>query len=243
VKNTQSFNVTGSSGVSFGNVSQTVGSSPPEPRAEEPRAVKVLFLAANPAGTSPLRLDQEVKAVGEALRSPRPEARFELLQSWAVGYREIQDELLRHEPDIVHLSGHGASTGRLLLEDNAFRDLASPHRQPAADPEETTRQALGRLFSVARGRIRCVVLNACHSEPVARAIAEHIDCVVGMSTAVGDTAAIRFSWAFYNALAYGRSVKDAFDLASAQADLGGIPGGDVPRLLALRADPMRMTFA
>ncbi len=243
MKNTQSFNLTGASGVSFGNVSQTVGVPSPEPQKEEPRVIKVLFLAANPAGTARLQLDQEVKAVGEALRSPRPETRFELLQSWAVGYREIQDELLRHEPDIVHLSGHGTSTGRLLLDDNASRDLSAPHRQPVADPEETTRQALGRLFSIARGRIRCVVLNACHSEAVAHAIAEHIDCVVGMSTAIGDTSAIRFSWAFYNALAYGRSVKDAFDLASAQADLGSIPGGDVPRLLCPRVDPMRVAFS
>ena len=53
-----------------------------------------------------------------------------------------------------------------------------------------------------------MVLNACYSETQARAIAEHIDAVVGMTTAVGDQAAINFAAAFYQALGFGRTVKN-----------------------------------
>ena len=67
------------------------------------------------------------------------------------------------------------------------------------------------------------MLNACYSEAQAQAIAKHIDCVVGMTTAVGDDAAIDFATAFYRALGYGRDVQTAFDLGTNQIALGACP--------------------
>jgi hypothetical protein len=75
------------------------------------------------------------------------------------------------------------------------------------------------------------VLNACYSERQAQAIAQYIDCVIGMSKAIGDTAAISFSAAFYQALGYGRSVKMAFDLGCSQIDLANLEEQDTPKLL------------
>ncbi len=49
-------------------------------------------------------------------------------------------------------------------------------------------------------RQHSVCLNACYSEKQAHAIAQHIDCVVGMSDAVGDESAVSFSASFYQAL-------------------------------------------
>src|SRR3954467_959107 len=116
MKNSQNIQINGSSGVTPADITQTVGSGAPEAPVDAPEPVRVLFLAANPEGTAALRLDQEVKAIDEALRCSRLGPRFELQQSWAVGDREIQDGLLRWQPDIVHLSGHGSRDGRLLLE-------------------------------------------------------------------------------------------------------------------------------
>jgi len=87
------------------------------------------------------------------------------------------------------------------------------------------------------------VLNACFSQIQAEAIAENIDCVVGMSTAVGDEAAISFASAFYQALAYGRTVRTAFDLGCNQIDLESLGEQDTPQLLAKRADPAQVVFA
>jgi hypothetical protein len=86
------------------------------------------------------------------------------------------------------------------------------------------------------------VLNACYSEKQAQAIAQHIDCVIGMSKAIGDAAAISFAAAFYQALGYGRSVKAAFDLGCAQIDLENLDEQDTPKLLAINTDPASITF-
>ena len=87
-----------------------------------------------------------------------------------------------------------------------------------------------------RDNIRCVVLNACYSEQQAQAIAEHIDCVVGMTNAVGDDAAIQFATAFYRALGFGRDVQTAFDLGTNLIGLQGLPDEDIPHLVAKRGD-------
>src|SRR6185436_1153486 len=87
-----------------------------------------------------------------------------------------------------------------------------------------------------------VVLNACYTETQARAIAEHIECVVGMSRAVTDSAAIRFAAAFYQALAFGQSVKTAFELGRNAIGLANLSEEDTPKLLAFRSNPDGIVF-
>jgi hypothetical protein len=151
--------------------------------------IKILFLSANPKDTSRLRLDEEVRAIRDRLRTSAQGDRFVIEQEWAVRVGDLQGHLLRHEPQIVHFSGHGSPTGGIVLEDQLGSHKIVP-------PE-----ALKRLFATLKAGIRCVVLNACYSEGQARAIAESIECVIGMSTAVGDTSAVAFATSFYQALA------------------------------------------
>ena len=92
-------------------------------------------------------------------------------------------------------------------------------------------EALKMLFTTLKDNIRVVVLNACYSEIQAQAIAEVIDCVVGMSTAIGDEAAIIFAASFYRAIGFGRSIKDAFDQGKTAIMLEGIPEANTPQLL------------
>ena len=66
------------------------------------------------------------------------------------------------------------------------------------------------MFKVLGKEIDLVFLNACYSEKQARAIAEHVNCVIGMSNAISDIAAIEFASTFYSSLGFGRSIKDAF---------------------------------
>ncbi len=205
--------------------------------------VRVLFLAACPSGALPLRLDQEMKAIQEALRMSKNGERFEVEQSWAAGDRELQDGLLRYTPDLVHLSAHGSRTGQILLDQGVpMRDVGPPSPAPAAKPETLWLQGLARIFAAARGRIRCVVLNACHSELAAQALAQVAGCVIGMSDAIEDAAAIRFSWSFYNALGYGVSVRAAFDLAMGQIAMAGLRTSEVPRLISAGVSPEDLTF-
>jgi hypothetical protein len=195
-----------------------------------PRPIRILFLAANPKDTIPLRLGEEIRAIDQALQQARFRDRFELEQQWAVRVSDLQGHLLRYQPDIVHFSGHGSPANQIILED----DDGASQPVPAS--------ALSRLFAVLKDNIRCVVLNACYSAEQAHAIASSIDCVVGMSDAIGDEAAARFAAAFYQALAFGRSVRTAFDLGVGQIDLAGLAEQDIPQLVAVRGKAEDIVF-
>ena len=90
-------------------------------------------------------------------------------------------------------------------------------------------EALARLFAVLGEDIRVVVLNACYSAEQAEAIAGVIDCVVGMSDRIGDSAARVFAASFYRGLGFGRSVQSALDLGIAALMVAGLHA-DTPRL-------------
>jgi len=75
------------------------------------------------------------------------------------------------------------------------------------------------------------IAPACYSEMQAPAIAKHIPCVVGMSKAVGDNAAIVFAKAFYRGLGYGKNVETAFELGTNQLDLSKLKDKDTPKIL------------
>jgi serine/threonine protein kinase/RNA polymerase subunit RPABC4/transcription elongation factor Spt4 len=192
--------------------------------------IRVLFLAANPKDTPQLRLDEEIRGIDFALRQADSRERFDIVQHWAVRVADLQGYLLRHSPDIVHFSGHGSSSNQIILED------ASGNSHPVSD------RALSQVFSVLKDNIRCIVLNCCYSEPQAQAIAQHIDCVIGMSQSIGDTAAISFATAFYQALGYGRNVKTAFDLGCLQIDLESLDEQNTPKLLAINSNPANILF-
>ena len=55
------------------------------------------------------------------------------------------------------------------------------------------------------------MLNACYSEVQARAIAQHIPYVVGMTKAIGDRAAIAFAVGFYRALGASLTIQEAYE--------------------------------
>jgi hypothetical protein len=201
------------------------------PQYTAPKPIKILFLAANPIDTPPLRLDQEIRAIDQALRQSEFRDRFDIKQHWAVRINDIQSYLLRYQPDIVHFSGHGSSFSEIMLEDES------------GNSHPVSIRALSQLFSILKDNIRCVILNACYSEDQGQAIAEHIDCVVGMSNAIGDASAIAFSSAFYQALGFGRNVQTAFELGCVQIDLENLSEPDIPKLIARRSNPKDIVFA
>jgi hypothetical protein len=52
-----------------------------------------------------------------------------------------------------------------------------------------------------------------------------------MTRDIEDSAAITFAWSFYQALGFGRSIQEAFDLGCNQVALTGIADAHVPKLL------------
>ena len=195
------------------------------------KPVKILFLAANPKDTDRLRLDEEIREIDHALRQAKFRDKFDIAQHWAVRVAELQGLLLRHEPDIVHFSGHGSTKGEIMLEDGV-----------AGESQTASLRALSRLFELLNDNIRCVILNACYTKPQAEEIAKHVPCVIGMSKAIGDAAAIQFASAFYQALGYGRNIRTAFELGCGQIDLVGLNEQDTPQLLAKNKLSEEMVF-
>jgi hypothetical protein len=167
-----------------------------------------------------------MREIRNRVRSSTYRDQFDISDEWAVRAVDLQEHLLRHNPTIVHFSGHGSSSGELVLED--LNGLSHPVEV----------DALRALFSLLGNSIKCVVLNACFSETQARAIAETVDCVVGMSDTIGDDSAIAFASSFYQALGYGKSIKSAFDLGCNQIHISALNDQDIPKLIIRsRGDP------
>ncbi|MBE2234262.1 MAG: CHAT domain-containing protein [Anaerolinea sp.] len=201
---------------------------PPEIAPSQPKPikdvsahpVKILFLSANPSDTASLQLDEEIRAIDNALQQGSLRDYFQVAIHTAVRTDDLQGLLERYQPDIVHFSGHGGSNGQIYLQgkDGKGHPVA-PH-------------ALGNLFKLLKKNIRCVVLNACYSDIQAQAIVQHINAVIGMSHTISDEAAIKFAAGFYESLAWGHNVQEAFDLGCARIDLANLDEQDKPNLLA-----------
>jgi len=217
----------------------TFGASAPAARSRKAGAqaeggaadekVRILFLGANPSDSTRLRLDQEVREIDQALGSAALGSRFELCQKWAVRTTDLQGYLLRIKPRILHFSGHGTESAIILENERGI-----------GRPVEGAR--LARLLGNFSQDLRCVMLNACYSAEQAEAIAEQVDCVVGMSVAVIDRVAVRFAASFYLAVASGCSVRESFDQASADIDIGERGQDGVPRLMTRRCDPAKLVL-
>jgi GTPase SAR1 family protein len=161
-------------------------------------AKRILFLAANPKNTSPLRLDKEVREIENGLISKRP-GQFCFEKKWAVRPVDVQRAMLEFNPHIVHFSGHGEGIEGLVLESNG-----------GESGQLVSTEALEGLFKLFSDEVECVILNACYSEIQADAINSHIHHVIGMNHSIGDKAAIDFSVGFYDAIGAGRSIEFAY---------------------------------
>ena len=149
--------------------------------------VKILFLAADPSDERRLRLLQELRDIRERLQLSKQRDKFILESRESVRVGDITQAIFDIDPQIVHFSGHGTSTGELH-----FESLTGKSQLVQAD-------ALAALFEQLAEKINCVVLNACYSEIQAKAIAQHIRFVIGMNQDIEYEAAIAFSVGFYKA--------------------------------------------
>jgi len=188
--------------------------------------ITVLFLASNPEKTAFLNLTKEVEEIDRMVRAAEFRDRLELEKHFEQKPGDVRQNLYRYKPNIVHFSGHGDQTGELLLMDkNGLPVTVSP-------------QALKTLFTNLKDNIQVIVLNACYSKIQAAAIAEEIDFTIGMNLPISDDAAIAFSGAFYEAIANGKTIQVAFNVAKDAIAMEGIPEEDTPELFVrIGADP------
>jgi hypothetical protein len=206
----------------------------------------ILFLAANPLGTDPRALDREARAIQVELERSGFRDRFELVTRWAAEPLDLLRELRKLKPTVVHFSGHGGQdvVGSAWPGQAQRRDIATHH--DSDDCEQTqglffqaddggvqvvSAAALQETFGAAGASVRLVVLSACYSELQAAALVAHVDCVVGMSGSIRDSAARSFAVGFYGGLGERESVAAAYKQGRAAISLGGSRDTELPQLL------------
>jgi hypothetical protein len=85
------------------------------------------------------------------------------------------------------------------------------------------------MVEAAARSVRVVVLNACYTTVQADALRAKVDCVVGMSGAIGDYAARAFAIRFYGALGNRRSIGNAVAQGIAALAAKQLPDEALPR--------------
>ena len=173
---------------------------------------RILLLAANPGETTRLSVAVEAREVEQALHRGRFHDRFELIHAPATRLQDIPSLLDRWQPRIVHFAGHGSeSREELVFHDG--QDRAIPARV----------DLIAQLLERSDG----VVLNACYSARQAEAIAFLGPWAIGTPMMIEDREAKVLARCFYEKLANGCDVDEAFHGAAIQVGLEGRPRSEV----------------
>lgn len=191
--------------------------------------LKVLMLAANPTTTPPLGLAAEARDIQERVdlaerrrqkqgSGQAAAAQLQIEHRAAARIGDLMREIQLVMPAILHFSGHGASDGSLYLEDSVGQAV------------ELRPEDFCELLHEFSSTVRCVFLNACFTEELAENARRAVDCFIGMSGPIDDTAALTFSSAFYQNLALGSSVGRAFNLARLEMSVLKPRERDIPQL-------------
>jgi hypothetical protein len=179
--------------------------------------IKVLFLAADPFRAGARReLDEQMRAVDHALQRGPARHTVELVAHFAQHVCDVQDALLRHQPQVVHFAAHGDGPAAIYLGDEHGRRQA------------VDRDALRGLLGVVSDSVRIVVLDGADTFPTVQALSEVADYTIGTNRDAGGVSAIGFVGAFYGALAMGCTVLAAFERGLGRLELEGIPGAAAP---------------
>lgn len=192
---------------------------------EAANAIKtILFMGANPPGTTKVNLEIEHSRIVTEL-----DGKFKLPVAKFVNVSDMNKLILKNRPNIIHFSGHGkepeesisaeGSTTRGVLGYSLPKNYEKSGGIVVFDEDMRGMKviddkALQFLFKAITQQFKIplevVVFNSCHSESQAQAIGMYIPYVVGTAHAIRDTTAIAFATGFYFGLASGMSVEDAF---------------------------------
>ena len=177
----------------------------------------ILFLAANPTGTTVLKLDEEARAIEEEIRRANQRDQFQFVTRMAARPLDLLRALRDVKPTIVHFAGHAGTEGIYLTDD-------------AGLPAHVTRDTLLATFGAAGQCVQIVVLNGCSTENLAKALCDFVPVCVGTSARILDDAARMFSVGFYGAIASGESAARACLHGSAAMRLAAVGDHDKPHL-------------
>jgi hypothetical protein len=156
-------------------------------------------------------VDEEAREIFDRLQEGPHRHRFELHKHEAIRAIDLQRLLMLYEPHIVHFSGHGSKKHRLILGGTPGRG------------KEVDQLGLVEMLTLYKNHLRLVFLNACFTATQAQSLSRVIDYSIGTGKGMRDKAGVTFAGAFYRALGFGRSIRNAFESAKAELGLIKIP--------------------
>src|SRR5215213_8424248 len=172
--------------------------------------IRILVLSSNPWSTGRILVAEEAREISDRIQEGPYRDKFEVHNHGAVRPKDLQRLLLTYEPQIVHFSGHGSKGQRILLNETNGRAQA------------LDQQGLKEVFAFYNKHVRLVLLNACFTRTQARLISDVVDYSIGTARPIGDKVSVAFAGAFYRALAFGKSIRDAFRSAKVELALTSI---------------------
>jgi hypothetical protein len=134
-----------------------------------------------------LDLDKELYEIKNAIKQSKNRKLLNYKTEIVYSTDDIRREIADEKPQIVHFCGHGLQDGTLKLDNS----------NSGVSPE-----VLKSIFQGREDTIKCVLLNACHSEKATLAITQHINYAIGMNNEIIDNVAIEFAKGFYDGLGY-----------------------------------------
>ncbi len=183
-----------------------------------PQKITVLFLASNPLDLTPLRLDEEARAVTNMIRQSKYRDAVHFESRWTLQLMDLLQAINKINPTIVHFSGHGSDNDEIAFQDQN------------GETKLVTKEAIVQTMMVSGDNIRLVFFNTCYSKNQAESISEFVEATIGMNTTIDDDAARIFSSQFYSSIGFGHSVGKAFQQAKALVMMEGIQEENTPEL-------------
>jgi hypothetical protein len=208
---------------SFGPISIAMPTAAPAPAPVPVPATPatILLCTANAVHQDErIQLEEELRAIDDALRRSRLRDGYEPRMCPAVTFSKVLHELADHNPRFVHFAGHGDPSGQIVL-------LGERGHEMRVAPEH-----MADLLAELRPSPTLVTFATCYSYGMAQAAARHAAFAIGFQGPLGDESAPLFSATLYERLASSAEpdVPKAFRLARLACLAAGHQSVELARL-------------
>lgn len=171
------------------------------------KSLDILLFGSNPRDTVSLNIMFEFRNIMDEIESGKLSSLINLNFCFSTRPEDIQENIIKYEPSIVHFSTHATETGKIILEDKNQNAIHVPIK------------GLSTLFNLHKEYIKCVILNTSFAEYLGEEISRNIDYVIGFPDEADERDTIHFSVGFYRGISHGLSIPDAFKFGIIQIQL------------------------
>lgn len=178
--------------------------------------IPFLVFYANPEDQDHLYLEEEEKAIKEAVKTPKVN---KIVHTFIRNARtkDIHTKILEHKPKILYFAGHGDKNSLV------FETYNSKTRIVKSRP-------LANALSLRNHKIKCVILNSCSSSVTGEKIASDIEYVIAMNGSINDNIATNFVARLLEEINHGESLVNAYLIVCNRLDLQNSKLCDVPMI-------------